>query len=356
MNVRTSDTKPRPADDSYPIAEIVPRVRTSEGLWVWSGLALGLVCLVAAPGILPLSRIYLLTDVLIYALFAISYNILFGYSGLLSFGHSAYFGLGAYGVALVLRFFPDTPTLVALFCGVAAAMVGGLVIGFFAVRRGGPYFAMLTLAFGLMVYTVFWQWRGVTAGDDGFGGFVGSSLSLGGMELVDLADVREIYWFVLFTVSVCLVAVWVLLTKTPFGNSVAAVKQNAERAGFLGYNTFMIKLTTYVIAATVAGVAGSLFALFRNFISPSVMDLALSTDVVLMTFIGGTQSFLGPILGAAFYTIAGDYLAAFTDRWELIMGIIFIVLVLFEPRGLMGVASRLASFVRRRGRARYRGG
>lgn len=336
MRAQTDNGMMQGPDASGPAPKTAVRKRS--GLWL---VALALVALAVAPTVLPLSRIYLLTDVLIFGLFAVSYNILLGHSGLLSFGHSAYFGLGAYGTALLLRFHPEVPVVLAFLLGVLAAMAGGLVIGYFAVRRGGPYFAMLTLAFGLMLYTAAWQWRALTAGDDGFGGFMPGDVTLAGVTLLSFADVRQTYWLVLGVVASCLLGIWLLLTRTPFGNSVSAIKQNQERATFFGYNVFVIKLITYTFAATIAGIAGGLFVLFRDFVSPGVIDLALATDVVLMTFIGGMYSFLGPMVGAAFYTIAGDYLASYTDRWELIMGLIFIALVLFEPRGLVGVMERL---------------
>ena len=305
------------------------------------GLVLaGLGC---APLLLTTPRLYSFTEVVILALFAVSYNLLFGYLGLLSFGHSAYFGLGAYATALVLFHWHGLPVLLAVVLGTAAGALGGIVIGNFCVRLSGPYFAMLTLAFGQLLFAIAWKWRALTRGDDGFGEFV-KHATFPLLRTLESPDQRALYYLVVSVIVPVVGGTWLLMTRTPFGNFVVSVRQNEERAVFLGYDVLAIKLVTYTLAAGLAGLAGSLSAIFHDFVSPSAIDLTLSTDVVLMTFIGGTVSFFGPVLGAAFFVYFSDFISALTDRWQIIMGVIFVLIVLFAPGGLVGFLERIPKF------------
>lgn len=293
--------------------------------------------LFAAPMLLSKSQLFTLTDVLILGLFATSYNVLLGYSGLLSFGHSAYFGLGAYASALLLLHVPTLPPPMAIFCGALVAAVGGLVIGSICVRRSGAYFSMLTLAFGMLFYTAAWKWRSVTQGDDGFGAFVPPEWTFPLIGLIKSGDFAQMYRVVLVIVAVLLALTWALLTYTPYGNAVRSIRQNEERASFLGYNVFVTKLANYVLASAIAGVAGALLVVSHNFVSTDVIGLDRSTEVVMMTYIGGTSWFFGPIVGSAFVVIVGDMLATVTTRWQLIMGVLFVLMVMYAPKGFSGL-------------------
>lgn len=300
-----------------------------------------------APLILSKSQLYSLTDVAILGLFAVSYNLLLGYSGLLSFGHSAYFGLGAYTTALVLLHFGTTPLAVAIFLGTAAGALGGVAIGRLCVRRGGPYFAMLTLAFGMLLYVVAWKWRGLTLGDDGFGSFLPREAYFPLIGIIRNGDFEQLYYLVVGITVPVLGLIWALMTLTPYGNAVVSIRQNEERASFLGYNVFITKLVQYTISAGIAGLAGSLFAIFHNFVSTHVIGIELSTDVVMMAFIGGTSWFFGPILGAAFFVVFGDFISTITARWQMIMGLIFVAIVMYAPRGFSGAVHYAAVLARR---------
>lgn len=304
----------------------------------FSAAAVGIVLVGVglAPSAMSTSQLYSGTEVVILALFAVSYNLLFGYLGLLSFGHSAYFGLGAYATALLLLHAQGVPLGLAIAGGTLAGAIGGVLIGNFCVRLSGPYFAMLTLAFGQLLFAVAWKWRAVTRGDDGFGGFLKqASLALPGTP--ESGNQHSLYYLVVALAVPIIAATWALMTKTPFGNVVVSIRQNEERAVFLGFDVFTTKLITYTISAGLAGLAGSLSAIFHDFVSPSVIDLNLSTDVVLMTFIGGTTFFFGPVLGAAFFVYFGDFVSALTDRWQVVMGLIFIFMVLYVPKGFIGL-------------------
>jgi branched-chain amino acid transport system permease protein len=305
-------------------------------------LAIGLAALLlAAPRILTIVQTRMLTEIVYFSLFAVSFNLLFAYAGLLSFGHAAYFGLGAYVTAISLKHVAGMPFFAAILLGALAAAVGGAVIGFFCVRRKGSYFALLTLAFNQLLWAIAWKWREVTGGDDGIGGIVPKKSVDLGIVNIDLMNFGTKYYLTLIIVVLCLALGWYLM-RTPFGNTVRAVKGNEERASFLGYNVNRSKLLIFTLSAFLAGIAGSLFALFQDFVAPSVISLSMSTEVLFMAFLGGTGSFFGPILGAAIFVYFTDWISSITDRWEFILGLLFIVLVLYFHQGFIGlIPSRL---------------
>lgn len=312
-------------------------------------VAVAAVCavLVAAPTFVPKSSLYMLTDVVTIAVFAVSFNLLFGYAGLLSFGHAAYFGVGSYGCALLLSRFPDMPVLAAIGLGALAAAAIGALVALIVVRRTGPYFAMLTMAFGMLIYLVIWKWRAVTGGDDGFGSFVPATLWMPLAGTFKAGDLHSTYLGVLAVAVPVLAATWAVMTFTPYGNAIRSIRLNEERASFLGYDVFVLKAANYTLACALAGVAGALYGVAHDFISPQQAGLEMSSDVVMMTFIGGAQSFFGPLVGAAFFVVAGDQLSAYTERWQMIMGVIFIAMVMFAPGGFVGTAARLVRWPRR---------
>ncbi|MEW6533821.1 MAG: branched-chain amino acid ABC transporter permease [Thermodesulfobacteriota bacterium] len=292
--------------------------------------------LLAAPRILTVVQVRMLTEIVYFSLFAVSFNLLFAYAGLLSFGHSAYFGLGAYVTAISLKHVPGMPFFAAILLGAIAGAVGGAIIGFFCVRRKGSYFALLTLAFNQFLWAIAWKWREITGGDDGIGGIVPKKPVDLGIFSVDFTQVGSKYYLTLFLVTICLALGWYLI-RTPFGNTVKAVKGNEERASFLGYDVNRSKLLIFTLAAFFAGVSGSLFALFQDFVAPSAISLGMSTEVLFMAFLGGTGSFFGPILGAAIFVYFTDWISSITERWEFILGVLFIVLVLYFHQGFIGL-------------------
>jgi len=307
-----------------------------------AGIAIAIfVAMYAGSVVLPKAQLFTLTDVLILGLFATSYNILLGYGGQLSFGHSAYFGLGAYSCALMLLHVPGIAPPLAMLGGVGVAALGGLVIGFICVRRSGAYFSMLTLAFGMLCYTAAWKWRTVTQGDDGFGAFVPAEWVFPLIGSIKTGDLAQMYRVVLVIVAVVLLVTWLLMNHTPYGNAIRSIRQNEERASFLGYDVFFAKLVNYVLASAVAGLAGSLLVISHNFVSTDVIGIDRSTEVVMMTYIGGTGWFFGPLLGSAFVVVVGDLLATVTTRWQLVMGVLFILMVMYAPKGFSGVVRYL---------------
>jgi branched-chain amino acid transport system permease protein len=220
--------------------------------------------LLAAPRVLSIVQTRMLTEIAYFALFAVSYNFLFGWAGLLSFGHAAYFGLGAYVTAISLKHVAGLHLLAGIGLGGLAAALGGAVIGFFCVRRKGSYFALLTLAFNQFLWAIAWKWREVTGGDDGIGRITPKKPVDMGLFYLDLTRIPNKYYFTMAVVVIFLAIGWYLL-RTPFGNTIQAVKVNEERAAFLGYNVNRSKLLIFTLSAFYAGIAGSLFALFQGF-------------------------------------------------------------------------------------------
>ncbi len=310
-----------------------------------SMIVLVILLLFTAPYLLKVTQIRILSEIAYFSLFAISFNLLFGYGGLLSFGHAAYFGLGAYTTAILLKRVAGMPLLLSILFGGIAAAIGGAIVGFFCVRRKGGYFVLLTLAFNQLIWAVAWKWRSVTVGDDGLGGFVPKNLHLGIITL-DMTKTEPIYYLTVTIVLLLLFLAW-YLTKTPFGNTILAIKVNEERAAFLGYHVNFSKGLVFTIASFFAGIAGSLFAIFQDFVATNVVNLLLSTEVLLMTILGGAGSFFGPILGAAIFVYFSDWLSSLTDRWEFFMGVLFIIVVLYFHGGAISlIPKRLKSIFR----------
>jgi len=299
-------------------------------------LLIGAIILVLlAPLFLKIVQIRILNEVIYFSLFAVSFNLLFGYAGLLSCGHAAYFGIGAYTTAILLKRIAGMPLLLAILTSGIAAVVGGAIIGFFCVRRKASYFVLLTLAFNQLVWALAWKWRSMTGGDDGIGGFVPKSMKLGIVTL-DLSSAGTVYCLSAVIVMFSLFLIWHLL-RTPFGNTIRAIKVNEDRPEFLGYNVNFSKLLLFTMAAFFAGIAGSLYALFQDFVATSSVDLVMATQVIMMAILGGTGAFLGPALGACIFVYFTDWISHLTDRWEFILGALFIILVLYFHRGAIGL-------------------
>jgi ABC-type branched-subunit amino acid transport system permease subunit len=302
----------------------------------------------AAPSIVPQAALNDLGQAVLLGLFAIAFNIVLKYSGLLSFGHAAFFGFAAYAEALLLRNFPAVPVPLLVLAAAAAASLLGLGLGHICVRRSGAYFSMTTLAIAAFLYTIAFKWQAVTGGTDGLDGFMPASLVLlPGWSLANPSIAQTYVLSVVFLIPIALAA-WALLELTPFGNAVQLTRQNEERAAFLGYDTHRVKLANYVLATFIAGIAGALWAIQNRFVSTDSIDLTLSTTVIIMAFIGGTSWFWGPLIGSTIYIFGSDRLSALTQHWQLWMGLVFIGLVLIFPRGIAGLASALFGKMTRR--------
>lgn len=281
--------------------------------------------------------VFVATEVLIMALFATSFNLLFGYTGLLSFGHGAYFGTGAYVAALLLRDIqPDF--IWVLVAGPVAAGLLALVIGYFCVRLNEVYFAMLTLAFGMMVYAVYHQWRSLTEGSDGVAGFPLTDFGLG----IDLALANPINFYYL-TLAVVALSAFVLhrITVSPFGLIIKAIRENTERVAFAGLPVYRYRLYAFALSGFFSGLAGALFAPFNRIAVPDMAHWTQSAEPVLMTILGGSQHFFGPLFGAAVFLVLKHWITSYTAEWMIYLGVVLAFMVIFLPRGVLGLFDRL---------------
>jgi branched-chain amino acid transport system permease protein len=298
----------------------------------------GSVALALLPWVLARHQLSILVDLLIFGLFALSLDLIMGYTGMVSFGHAAYFGLGAYGSALVLIHF-EQPIPVALLAGALLAGAMAAPVGWFCTRATGIYFAMLTLAFAQLLYTVAYKWRDLTGGSDGIAGVPKTALFWGGPSL---AAPRPFYFLVATCVVLSLVACRALV-RSPFGRALQAIRENERRFVALGRDPRPFKLVVFVIAALFAGLAGALFAPFRGFASPEVMFWVLSGQGLMMVIIGGIGTLVGPILGAMVFILIQEILSSYTEHWMIFTGAIFVLMVIFLPGGLVGTARRLVA-------------
>ncbi|HSQ10585.1 MAG TPA: branched-chain amino acid ABC transporter permease [Burkholderiaceae bacterium] len=299
-------------------------------------LALTLLVLVTTP--LWIKEIglyqYIAVEIVIWALFALSYNLLLGQAGLPSFGHGAFFGVGAYAFGLAVKHVaPDL--WLGLGAALAAAALAGALVAAFISHRRGIYYALMTIAFGQVLWFVAIKWHSVTGGEDGLLGIPRPPVDLGIIEL-SLNSNEALFYFAVVLFTLVIAFLW-QLQDTPFGRVMAAVKGNEERARYCGHAVWRIKFTSFVLSAALAGLAGALFAMAQNSAYPNVMSLHNSGFVVMMVLIGGgLVSFWGPVIGAAFFILARDLLGATTEAWLLWYGLLFMAVVLFKPEGIVG--------------------
>ncbi len=298
------------------------------------------IALIALPWWLPLIGGYtaLGSKVLIYAIATMGLNLVLGFTGGLSFGQAAYFGLGGYGAGMTLKYLvPSTPLAIligTLVGGLAATILGPLVM-----RRRGIYFAMITIAIGQLFYFVIVRWNEVTGGEDGLAGFGRQDIHLGNV-VIPLTDVN-FYYLVLLCFTVAVAVMWTLL-QSPLGHTWVAIRENRRRLQFLGVRPERYVWASFAIAGFITAFAGTLNALLFNFTSPQDLHWILSGDFVIMIVLGGMRSFFGPLIGVIIFVVAQDYLSSLTDNWMTFIGLIFVLIVLLFPRGVFGIFDRRA--------------
>ena len=271
-------------------------------------------------------------EILILGLFAMSFNLIYGFMGQISFGHAAYFGLGAYGTAILFREFTDgtgeitmTQFFVALLAGPPVAAIGALVVGYFCVRLTGIYFAILTLAFGELLFYVVFSWYGFTGGDNGIQRLLPPPF---------FRDSTVYYYFTLTVVSAAAYLMWRMIWS-PFGYVLRTMRENKLRTEFLGINVRRYMLVNFTVAGAFAGVAGALWGPFTRSVGPLLLGWQESGIAVFMTLIGGAGYFAGPAVGSIVYTFLHAYVTGFTVYWPLTIGIIILLIVMFAPGGLL---------------------
>ena len=291
----------------------------------------GALALALGPLALPSYQLGLLTKMLILAIFAMSLNVLLGYGGLPSLGHAAYFGVAAYTVALLARRGLDHFWL-DFGAGLAAATVTALLFGLLALRTHGAYLLMITLALAQVLWGIAFGWRSFTGGDDGLPGVPRPAAGLPW----SLADGLRFYYFVLVIFALTTVLLWVVI-RSPFGRALVGIRESERRMTVLGYNTWAHKYVAFVIAGAFAGVAGTLFVYYNGFVSPAYLSVVFSATCLIMVILGGAGTLLGPALGSAAIVFLENVISAHTQRWLLVLGVIYITVTLFAPAGLVGL-------------------
>jgi branched-chain amino acid transport system permease protein len=304
------------------------------------GIAAMWVALVALPYWLPLVGSYtaLGSKVLIYAIATMGLNIVLGFTGGLSFGQAAYFGLGAYGAGMTLKYLaPSTPLAIligTLVGGIAATLLGPLVM-----RRRGIYFAMVTIAIGQLFYFVMVRWNNVTGGEDGLAGFGRQDIHLGSMVIPISSSGTAFYYLVLVCFTVAVALMWMIL-QSPLGHTWVGIRENRRRMEFLGIKVERYVWAAFAIAGFFTAFAGTLNALLFNFTSPQDLHWILSGNFVIMIVLGGMRSFFGPLIGVIIFVVAQDYLSSITGNWMTFIGLIFVLIVLLFPKGVLGIFTR----------------
>jgi branched-chain amino acid transport system permease protein len=276
--------------------------------------------------------------VLVLGLAAMSLNFLLGFTGVLSFGHAAYFGLGAYGVGMTLKYIaPSTP--LAIVVGVVVGTVAAALVGALIVKLRGVYFAMVTIAFGQVFFFIAFRWNAVTGGDDGLTGWTRQALNLGVANIDILGNDKAFYYLVLVLFAAA-VGIMALLLRSPFGRTLLAIRENERRARFLGIPVEQHIWLSFVISCLFVALAGTLYALLNNFTDPRALRWDQSGNFVIMAVLGGMRSFWGPLIGAAIFVVLQDYVSSHTENWMSFIGLFFVLIVLFFPRGVLGIIRR----------------
>ena len=273
---------------------------------------------------------YMGMRIAIMALFALSFNILLGYTGLLSFGHAAFYGVGGYASGLILIHL-TSELILAIVAGAVVAGLTALLVGYFCVKRTRIYFSMLTLAFGMLIYVVCYKWKSLTGGTESLGGIPRGKL----LGLVDLFPLGRYYFFVLIVVALAIYVIY-RITKSPFGLLIQGIRDNENRIRFAGVMVKRYRLYVFTIAGFFSGLAGGLYASLESTMFPTICDWQSSAEPIMVTLVGGVESFLGPIVGSVVFILIKEFVVRFTQQWLLVFGIILIILLI----GFRGGVSR----------------
>ena len=306
------------------------KMKTKANLVLWLAL-IGFLALF--PGVFGIYYTNMILTLAIFSVYAVSLNMLLGYTGLLSFGHAMFFGMGGYGTALALKHIEGLGVLPAIGVGILAAAALALILSPLVVRVSGTAFAMLHLAFGQLLYVLALKLYKITGGEDGIANF-----PIPGIFTESLKSSPEhLYYLAMLVLGACLWLMW-FMTKTPFGQIQVGIRDNAKRIDYLGYKVPQSKAVVYTLSAAFAGVAGSFYGLFHNLVSADgSLGIGMSFAPIVSVMIGGAGSFFGPILGVAVFQLVDELILRYTESTELVMGVILIVVVLFIPSGFMGL-------------------
>jgi branched-chain amino acid transport system permease protein len=297
----------------------------------WLVLSAGLLLiLLILPLFIPRFYVYLIALIFVTSLLAMSLNLVVGHGGLFQFHHGVFYGVGAYTIALMLKK-TSLPMWMGFIAGPIVAAIIGLIIGWFCVRLTRLYFGMLQISLGSLIWVIVFRWYSFTGGDDGIPGIPVPAI---------LSPLKNSYYFILIVLVICLVLMYLIL-KSPFGNTLQAIRDNPQRCEAIGINVRRYQLTAIVIATFFAGVAGVLFVVLERSVFAELLFWVLSLEVFIMCLLGGWFTFAGPILGAAIMIALRTFVGIFTEYWTLILGIMLILLIFFLPEGVMGFFQKL---------------
>ena len=284
-----------------------------------------LLVLSIAPSFISRFYVYILAVIFVTALLAMSLNFVVGHGGLYQFHHAAFYGVGAYTFALILTK-TSLPFGVAFIAGPFVAAFTGFLIGWFCVRLSKLYFGMLQISLGSLIWAIVFRWYDLTHGDDG----------IHGVSMPDIiSGSKDVYYFILIVMSLCFVLLFLIL-KSPFGQTLQAIRDNPDRCEAVGVDVRRHQLLAIVIATFFAGIAGVLFVVLEGSVFPDLLFWVLSLEIFIMCLLGGWYTFAGPIVGAAIMVALRTFVGARTEYWTLILGVILILLIFFLPEGVMG--------------------
>jgi branched-chain amino acid transport system permease protein len=304
----------------------------------WTGFVIVLALLIAAPLVLPEFWRRFVTEILIWGLLAMSSDILIGYTGMISFGHSAFFGLGMYGAAAALLSVKPPNLGLALSCGLVGAAVVAAFVAYFATRLRDIYFSITTLVFSQIFYVIIFTWTDVTGGENGLT-FRRPDLALPGLFSVSFTS-NSLHWFVLAVVTASYLVVR-RITQSPFGMVLQAIRENEPRTRAIGYPVERYKTVAVMLSGLFAGLAGVLYALQNKFAAPDFVFLVISAETIIYNVMGGVGTLVGPFAGAAFFLLLREGFSRFLTEYYLIpVGLIFTAMVIFVPQGLLGFLRR----------------
>lgn len=315
----------------------VRRMTTSTrfaALWLTAAIALMAVPLVLSP-----YYVGLVVTMMVFALFAMSLDLLLGYAGMPSLGHAAFFGMAAYTTGL-LALKAEWAVWFALPAGIAMAVLTSIVFGLLALRTRGSYFLMITLALSQVLWGIAFGWRSLTGGDDGLPDIPRPEMGLPW----SMSGNTAFYYFVMLLFVVATMAL-VRITGSPFGYVLRGIRESESRMLALGYDVWRYKLVAFALAAAFAGLAGCLYVYFNRFVSPDYVHVVRSAEVLLMVILGGAGTLIGPAVGATLIVLLENLISTYTERWVTVLGIIYVLVALLAPNGIAGL---IASLRRRR--------
>lgn len=276
--------------------------------------------------------LYMAIHILILSVFALGFNLLLGYTGLLSFGQAGFFAVGSYACAKILLVTPSL--LLGTIAGTLAGGISALILGYLCVRHTRIYFSMLTLSFGMMIYSLAWKWREVTGGDDGLVGIPRAPLEIPGILSIDMSSMGSYYYFVLI-LSIIAILIIYRIVHSPFGLTLKGIRDSENRVAYAGISVRTYRLLSFTIAGLYAGLAGSFLPPLENTVTPPIAHWTHSAEPVMVTLLGGIHTFSGPIVGSVLFYIIKDLIVRFTHYWLILFGSIVILLVLVFPGGIV---------------------